>query len=60
MPLGKLYAEKNVFPSLFPQWGSSIKVVGFFLKCRRVFTSEVLHADCQTWQEKKKISKAGE
>jgi len=44
--------QKNAFPSLFPQWGSPIKVAGFFSKCRCVFTLGELHADCHTSQEK--------
>lgn len=37
VPWGKVYAERNVFPLLFPQGSSPIKVVGFFLKCQWVF-----------------------
>lgn len=43
VPQGKLYAEKNVFPSLFLQGSGPLKVVGFFLKCWWFFLYQKRH-----------------
>lgn len=61
VPQGKLYAEKNMFSSLFPQGSSPIKVLGFFLKCRCAFCIRSVTCWLPNFARKKQILwKAGE